>query len=94
MAVEEKTYAKADIMRALSYLQTPTDEEVQYCQEMGYGRSMNDAEHVRFALVGAEALADALFSGLDATKARDGMLTALGKECVKSICKSVLGSLS
>lgn len=93
MAVAEKTYTKADIMQALSYLQTPTDEEVQYCQAMGHGESTNDTEPVRFALAGAEALADAILSGLDATKARDGMLTALGKECVKSICERVLGPL-
>lgn len=91
---EERTYTKSDIMQALSFMKTPTEEEISAIKEMNHeGEHLNDTEPIQFMLEGAEVMAEVLLEGLSAEEARDKTTVSAGKLLLKGICKRALEEL-
>lgn len=73
-ATTEKTYTKAEIMAALSTVETPYD-----------GDEMNDSIAVKTALCGARLLAETLLDGLTVDAAHKKMAVDIFRISIESI---------
>ncbi len=77
-------YTKSDLMGALTKLKTPHPREAiaerfaQVVLGIPKGRTLNDTDPVRSALIGAEVLVQTLTDGSDAQDARTALTDALG----------------
>ena len=76
-ATTEKTYTKAEIMAALSTVETPYDGE--------NGDEMNDSIAVKTALCGARLLAETLLDGLTVDAAHKKMAVDIFRISIESI---------